>query len=71
MHGYIVINLTIVFAEIVNFAPNNYDHTFAPPLDEILGTPLRNGVKNYLLISEFCVTIVLAQLIVKVHSFRV
>ena len=28
----IAINLTIVFADIVNFAPNNYFHTFAPPL---------------------------------------
>ena len=25
------INLTIVFGEIVKFAPNNYFHTFAPP----------------------------------------
>ena len=27
----IAINLTIVFAEIVNFAPNNYFYTFASP----------------------------------------
>ena len=34
VHGCIAIaiNLTIVFAEIVNFAPNNYFHTFVPPL---------------------------------------
>ena len=31
----IAMNLTIVFAEIVNFAPNNYFHT-----DVILATPL-------------------------------
>ena len=27
----IAINLTIIFAEIVNFFPNDYVHTFAPP----------------------------------------
>ena len=43
VHGCIAvaINLTIVFAEIVKFASNNYFHTFVPPpLDEILATPL-------------------------------
>ena len=41
MHGCIAISLhlTIVFPEIINFAPNNYSH-FHPPLDEILATPL-------------------------------
>ena len=27
----IAINLMIVFADIINFAPNNYFQTFAPP----------------------------------------
>ena len=33
MHSCIAvdINLTIVFAEILHFAPHNYFHTFTPP----------------------------------------
>ena len=34
----IALNLTIVSAEIVNFDPNNYFDTFAPPLKEFLAT---------------------------------
>ena len=47
MHGCIaiVMNLVIVFAGIVNFAPDSYFYTFAhplpPPHDEILAMSLR------------------------------
>ena len=58
VHGCIAIaiNLAIIFAGIVNFASNNYFHTFAPPLpiplDEILATPLeRKGFYCLLLTS--------------------
>ena len=47
MHGCIAIaiNLTVVFAEIVNFTSINYFHTLAPPpLDAILATPLSGAV---------------------------
>ena len=52
VHGCIAIamNLTIVFAKIVNFAPNNYFHTFAPPHDKILGMPLVTFLLQYGLI---------------------
>ena len=40
---FIAINLTIVYAENVTYAPNNYFHSFVSPVDEILATPLHSA----------------------------